>query len=268
MTVRDDEEHVAEAWNGNAQAWAEDVRAGHDRYRDVFTWPVFRSFLPKIPGAEILDLGCGEGENTRRLARDGARMTGIDLSEQMISEARMAETSDPLGIAYEIGSFSELAPFADAGFDGCVSTMALMDGPDLTGAMQSAHRVLRPGGWLAFSVLHPCFMMPMIRWSSKQYGQETHLEIGDYFNDKKSDETWRFSKAERAGPVTTSLFRVPRFPHRLETYLNALAEAGLTLERVSEPRPTQEMADAHPWLIRFRRHAPIVLMIRARKPMA
>lgn len=266
MTDQSEERRVAKAWDGNAQAWAEDVRAGHDKYREIYTWPAFRAFLPEIASLEILDLGCGEGENTRRLARDGAQMTGIDLSAKMISHGRAAEASDPLGIAYDIGSFSDLAPYTDGLFDGCISTMALMDGPNLSGTMQAAHRVLRPGGWLAFSVLHPCFMMTLIRWSSNEYGQETHLEIGDYFADTKSDERWRFSKAQRDGTGVGPLFHVPRFAHRLEDYLNALAEAGFRIERVSEPRPSQQAADAYPWLRRFRRHAPIALMVLARRP--
>lgn len=267
MSHRDQEQRVAVAWDGNARAWAEDVRAGHDRYREIYTWPAFLSFLPEIDGLEILDLGCGEGENARRLARAGARLTGIDLSAEMVAHARAAEASDPLGIAYDIGSFSDLSPYDEGSFDACISTMALMDGPDIQGAMRAAHRVLRPGGWIAFSVLHPCFMTPLLRWPSREYGHETHLEIGDYFADAIDDEHWRFSKAKRDEPAVT-LFRVPRFAHRLEDYLNAVTESGLMLERVGEPRPTEQMAEEFPWLRRYRRHAPMILMIRARRPPA
>ena len=267
-SVTDDEAYVARAWDGNAQAWSEDVRAGHDRYREVYTWPAFQGFLPDIAGLEILDLGCGEGENTRRLARAGARMSGIDLSTEMIALAREAEAAQPLGIGYEVGSYAELAPFADAAFDACVSTMALMDGPRLGDALRQAARVLRPGGWIAFSVLHPCFFMKHFRWPTKEYGQETHLEVGDYFAETVSDDRWRFSKARREGSLTPEPFRVPRFAHRLEDYLNAVAGAGLILERAAEPRPDEQSARDHPWLRRYRRHTPMILMIRARKPAA
>ena len=268
MTEIDEEQRVATAWDGNARIWTEDVRAGYDVYREVYTWPAFRAFLPAdIQGLEVLDLGCGEGENTRRLARDGARMSGIDLSGEMIAFARQAETADPLGIAYEIGSYAELLPYGDASFDACVSTMALMDGPRLADAMRAAHRVLRPGGWLAFSVLHPCFFMQVPRWSTRDYGHETHLEIADYFIESLHDDRWHFSKAKH-DPGSDKLFRTPRFNHRLENYLNALADAGLVLERAEEPRPTEQAAEQNPWLKRYRRHVPLILMIRARRPAA
>ena len=264
----DDEAHVAKAWDGNARTWSDDVRAGHDRYREVYTWPAFRAFLPPIAGLEILDLGCGEGENTRRLARDGATMSGIDLSGEMIALACGAEAAESLGIAYEIGSYADLTAYADRSFDACVSTMALMDGPRLADAFRAAHRVLRPGGWLAFSVLHPCFFMKLARWPTKVYGEETHLEVGDYFAEDLEDEHWHFSKADRAGATAPIPFRIPRFAHRLEDYLNAIAESGLVLERACEPRASEQAARENPWLWRFRRHAPIVLMILARRPAA
>lgn len=130
------DEAVAKRWDANADQWAADVRAGFDGYRDLFTWPAFEAFLGKVDGQDVIDFGCGEGSNTRRLARAGARMSGIDLSTRQIAHARAAEAADPLGIVYHIGSFAEPTPFPDAAFDRVVSTFALMDGPDLPGAMR------------------------------------------------------------------------------------------------------------------------------------
>ena len=51
---------------------------------------------------DVLDAGCGEGYNTRILARGGARMTGVDLSERMIELAQAEERRAPLGIRYVV----------------------------------------------------------------------------------------------------------------------------------------------------------------------
>ena len=136
---------VAKHWNDNADQWARDVRAGFDVYRDQFTFPAFLDALPPINGLDVIDFGCGEGTNTRAFARLGARVTGIDLSARMIEHARKTEEADPLGIGYHVTSYSDHCGMPDASYDAVLSTMALMDGPDLPGTMQEAHRLLRPG---------------------------------------------------------------------------------------------------------------------------
>jgi trans-aconitate methyltransferase len=55
-------------WNANAPAWTEMSRAGFDRYRDLVNTPGFFALLPPVDGLTCLDLGCGEGHNTRLLA--------------------------------------------------------------------------------------------------------------------------------------------------------------------------------------------------------
>lgn len=264
-----DEDLVAAAWDGNAATWAAHVRAGYDLYRELFTWPAFLELLPGdgLAGSAVVDLGCGEGENTRRLARLGVRMTGVDISAGMIAAARGAEAAAPLGIRYEVGSISRLDGFPDASFDAAVSTMALMDGPDLAGAFRAAHRVLRPGGSLTFSVLHPCFMAPgFAGWSRDREGRETHLAVGGYFSQAPDVERWRFSKAPTEVAAGVEPFTVPRFPHLLSDYVNGLVGAGFRVERLVEPRPSEAAAVEHPWLRRWREHAALVLLVRAAKP--
>jgi 2-polyprenyl-3-methyl-5-hydroxy-6-metoxy-1,4-benzoquinol methylase len=74
---------VARYWNSNADAWAEQVRRGADVAREWLNNPAFLELVGDVPGRRVLDAGCGEGYNTRILARRGARMTGVDLSERM-----------------------------------------------------------------------------------------------------------------------------------------------------------------------------------------
>ncbi len=85
------EDDVARYWNGNATWWAEQVRQGRDLAREFHNNPAFLAFLGDPRGKDVLDAGCGEGYNTRILARSGARMTGVDISERMIDLAREEE---------------------------------------------------------------------------------------------------------------------------------------------------------------------------------
>src|SRR3954454_23267804 len=103
-------EPVGRLWNGNAEAWTRLARAGFDVYRDHLNTPAFFAMLPDVSGLAGLDIGCGEGHNTRLLARRGARMTAVDIAEVFIGPALQAEAGEPLGIDYRVASAVDL-PF-------------------------------------------------------------------------------------------------------------------------------------------------------------
>ena len=142
------------------------------------------------------------------LARIGARVTGVDISDAMLATARKEESLEPLGIRFENLSFTKLDPFGDASFDAVVSMMALMDCPDLEGSLTEFARVLRPGGMLAFSILHPCFMTRSFEWICDADQRRVALKVGDYF-DTSSEwiDRWHFASAGREAVD----FAIPRY---------------------------------------------------------
>src|SRR5262249_44514220 len=75
------EEDVARHWDANADLWADEVRRGRDLAREGFNNPAFLDFIGDPRGKRVLDAGCGEGYNSRILARQGASVSGIDISE-------------------------------------------------------------------------------------------------------------------------------------------------------------------------------------------
>lgn len=257
-----DESVIAAAWDQNAETWTELVRAGKDFFRDVFNNPCFFAFLPDLADKQVLDLGCGEGTNTRLLARRGLRLTGVDFSTRMIAAARAAETSEPLGIDYRVGSFTSLEAFQDASFDAAISTMALMDSLEFDQTARAVFRVLRRGGSFSFSVEHPCFETPGTRWLYDSNGREEGLVISDYFAGEAYMKEWRFKsvKDDEAPP-----FVCAKVPYRMEHYVNGLCDAGFRILRMEEARPTTEMVAAYPRLARLRRHRALFLYISAAK---
>src|SRR5262245_5638103 len=185
-------EEAGKYWNENAEVWTRLARSGYDVYRDYLNTPAFFELLPDVRGLSGLDIGCGEGHNTRLLARRGARVTGIDIAGTFIRHAREAEADEPLGIDYRVGSAVELH-FADGVFDFATGFMSFRDVPETDRVLAEAFRVLRSGGFLQFSICHPCFDTPHRR-NLRDPGGRTHaIEVGDYFRNLEGEVTeWLF----------------------------------------------------------------------------
>jgi ubiquinone/menaquinone biosynthesis C-methylase UbiE len=258
-------EEVGRYWNANAEVWTKLARAGYDIYRDYLNTPAFLRMLPDVEGLSGLDIGCGEGHNTRLLAKLGARLTAVDIAEVFITHARQAEQQAPLGIDYRVASAVDL-PFAESSFDFATGFMSFMDVPETARVLAEAYRVLKPGGFLQFSITHPCFDTPHRRNLRDANGVTYAIEVGDYFRnlDGQIDE-WLFRSAPAEVKQGLPKFKTPRFTRTLSQWLNLLIEAGLQIERLEEPRPDDETVRACPKL----QDAQVVsyfLHIRVRKP--
>lgn len=96
-------------------------------------------WLSAQPGERILDLGCGDGQLTERIAAAGASVTAIDASPRMVAAARAR------GIAAEEGS-AESLPYPDGSFDAVFSNAVLHWVRGQDEMMAGVRRVLRPGG--------------------------------------------------------------------------------------------------------------------------
>jgi 2-polyprenyl-3-methyl-5-hydroxy-6-metoxy-1,4-benzoquinol methylase len=265
MIVADiDEADVSRYWDENSATWADQVRKGFDIYREVLNNPAIFEMIGPVVGKRILDIGCGEGHNTRILARAGAKVTGIDISPNMIAYATAAEVTERLGIRYQTCSFSKMAGIKSRSFDMVVAFMSLMDGSDYKGAISEIHRVLKPWGQLVFSLTHPCFLTRGLTWTIDENGQATRLSVGDYFDHTAGLDRWRFSLSPEAAELPD--FQVPRFPRTLSDYLNGLIVAGFVILEVREPVPSVEACKKYPKLERWRTHAAISLHVRALKP--
>src|SRR5438552_2902477 len=71
-------------WEGNALAWTQLSRQGWDVYRDAVNTPAFLELLPDVTGMTGLDVGCGEGHNTRLFAQRGAQMFAVDVAPTFV----------------------------------------------------------------------------------------------------------------------------------------------------------------------------------------
>ena len=253
-------------WEGNAEAWTKLSRAGYDTYRDHLNTPAFFAILPNVAGLTGLDVGCGEGHNTRLLAERGACVWAIDVSETFVRHAREAEQRNPLGIEYAVADACDL-PFEDDRFDFATAFMSLMDVPEPERAIAEVHRVLLPGGFFQFSICHPCFDTPHRVNLRDGEGTTYAIEVGDYFEDTEGRITeWLFSAAPEEAKEGLTPFLTPRFTRTLSQWLNMLLDVGFAIERIAEPRPSDEDVRRCP-NIQDAQVVAYFLHVRVRKPL-
>ena len=99
-------------------------------------------------GDDVLDVACGTGNATLPAARAGARVTGLDLTPELLEDARAAAAREALEIEWVAGDAADL-PFGDASFDVVLSVFGSMFAPDHGATARETARVLRPGGRMA-----------------------------------------------------------------------------------------------------------------------
>lgn len=114
-------------------AYAQNGAFVHGMAGGVVEW------LNPQPGERILDLGCGDGQLTRRLMATGADLTGVDASAEMAAAARARGVN-------AVHAPAEALPFADGSFDAVFSNAVLHWVRDHDAMLIAVHRVLRPGG--------------------------------------------------------------------------------------------------------------------------
>lgn len=234
------------AWEEHADEWIAWARKpGHDSY-----WVFHRdAFLEQVPppGLATLDLGCGEGRLSRDLKSLGHDVIGVDASPAMIAAARAADPS----IAVHEADAAAL-PFPDDVFDLVVAFMSLQDIDDLEGAVAEATRVLSPGGRVCVAIVHP--LSSAGRFVSRDPGAAFVVE-GSYL----ASSHYADSVARDGLELTLVSIHRP-----LERYVEAIAAAGLFVERLREVAAPDE-AVVHE-RTRRRQRIPLFLHLVAVKP--
>ena len=257
-----DDSEVRRCWERNAQAWTRLSRAGYDVCRDYQNTPAFFAMLPDVQGLKGLDIGCGEGHNTRMLAARGARVTALDVASTFVEAATAHVERD--GIGYLVASALDL-PFADDSFDFATAFMSLMDVSSPERVLPEVARVLRPGGFVQFSIVHPCFSPPYRKLVRDGAEVPVAIEVARYFDRTDGEiETWIFSAAPEEARAGLAPFQVPRFHRTLADWLNAIHAAGLHVERCEEPMADLETA-ARVRGLADTRIAPNFISFRCRK---
>ncbi|MBD3189582.1 MAG: methyltransferase domain-containing protein [Candidatus Heimdallarchaeota archaeon] len=235
-----------ETWNKLADQWAPNYGKYGDNNHQYWILPTLFKQLGNVEGLTILDGGTGEGYLARLLAQKGANVYGIDISEEMLGYAIKREESDPLGIQYIHGSLAEMAMFEDNFFDLVVANMMIFNAQEFEKIFSEIHRVLRPSGKFAFSILHPIkVVMSSLRRprSTFRMEEQTYL-LSDYYDERPILAT--FTHTSHPDVI---------YPRTISQYINQLVDSGFEVVRFEEPLPSEEGIKKVPWKY-LNRHYP------------
>lgn len=242
---------VRQSWEDSAEAWADFVRSGKDLSRECFNNPATFAMLGDIRGKTVLDVACGEGYNTRLLAKRGGKVTGIDFSERMIDLAIAEEGRDPLDIAYHVMDAADMRGIEDSAFDIATCLMVYMDFENIEGVTREIARVLKPRGFIIISMPHPCFEMSwqdgkkVAGWVYENdadplnRGKPLYVRQSDYFRTGRYEINWNM-------PRLKTHFRTVSFKRTLTDYFGVLGRQGLYISELVEPKPTEEALTKDP----------------------
>lgn len=110
--------------------------------------------LAPLAGKSALDIGCGGGILSESMARRGARVKGIDLSDKALKVAQLHSLESRIEVDYEAVSAEDLALRSPSAFD-VVTCMELLEHvPDPASTVRACARLSRPGGQVFFSTLN------------------------------------------------------------------------------------------------------------------
>ena len=230
---------VGEAWDRAANRWWGGYDEFGDKNRRYIIDPAILAILGQVEGKRILDAGCGNGYLCRLLSKKGARMVGVDVSEEAIEMAKVAERRDPLGIRYHVGSLCNMSMFRNSMFDAVVSNIVLSDLQDMNSAFAEIRRVLKSRGKLVFSIMHPCFSSaPVHGWVKRPLDSDRaedwlYWKVDRYF--ERGIEEWRYG----------DLPPLYSFHRPLSDYVKALINNGFVLTDFEEPVPAKKDIEEH-----------------------
>lgn len=212
-----------------------------DPYCADFEFPAMTDLVPNVEGKRVLDAGCGHGRYAEWLTERGADVLAVDENAEMLERARRR-----IGDRAEIrrADITEPLEFADDGeFDGVVCGLSLHYVEDWRDAFAEFARVLRPGGFLAFSAQHPV-------------DEYVAFEAENYFEVERERMTWSASGEE----VDVPFYRRP-----FSEVVNPLVETGFRLDELVEPKPKETFREKKPESYEKRLKYPTFLCVRASK---
>lgn len=201
--------------------------------------------LGDLKGKRVLELGCGTAQRSIAFARQGATAIGVDFSPEMIDAAKRLCERERVRVEIRQSDLADLAFLRADSVDLVVSVYALSYGRDVERVFRQAHRVLKVGAPLVFSLRHPVYDM-----FDDTDPERAPVVASSYFDRSAVTE-------RRNGEI------VEVHHHTVADLLVGLVRSGYRIDTVLEPEPGKGSPHhtRHPAF----GHVPQTLIVRARK---
>jgi SAM-dependent methyltransferase len=233
----------------NRERWNELVRAGVEFSRPWLDLDEGQArekvdphgFIGDIQGKEVLCLAGAGGQQSAAFALLGARLTVLDLSDEMLAKDRLAAAHYGFKTRFEQGDMRDLSRFSDRQFDVVWQAYSINFVPDVTPVFDEVARVLKPGGIYQTQFHNPfIFNVDEHDWNEQGYvirlpyveGQEAVDSTWDVYAEDGSHQTMQ-------GPR--------EFRHTMSTLLNGLIGRGFTLLGFYEDTDPDPKAEPGSW---------------------
>jgi ubiquinone/menaquinone biosynthesis C-methylase UbiE len=215
-----------------------EAHAQSSAYNAHYDRPALLDLIGEVAGLRVLDVGCGPGLYAEELLERGATVTAFDSSPEMVKLAK-----NRTGQRADIRIWDLEQPLTwllDADQDIALMALVLHHIDNRHQALSELHRVLRPGGRLVVSTVHPT---------------DDWLRLGgSYFDRVAVEETWQTN------------WHVRYWRQPLEAWIREFNDAGFLIERLVEPRPAETMALQYPAVQEKLEQAPGFIAFRLLKP--
>lgn len=228
-------------------------RSNDVNFNDCIETPILLKMLPDLRGKTVLDIGCGMGQHAKQYTEMGAEsVLGIDISEKMLVYAKEHNSAD--NISYQRLAMEDIEAIGQT-FDLVTSSLVFDYVEDFAGLMRKIHRLMKEGAAFVFSMSHPIVTAwdgAYDRYTRTETGERLYANLRNYCKEGHRKVDWVVNGYEC-------------YHRTVSTIINALIEAGLTIEECQEARISDEMREKYPALFGGTIHRPEFIFFKCRK---
>jgi 2-polyprenyl-3-methyl-5-hydroxy-6-metoxy-1,4-benzoquinol methylase len=259
MTMHNDQARTQ--WDSKAEFWDHMHGDEGNTFHRYLVGPAAEKLLNVQPGEKILDIGCGNGNFSRRLAELDAEVVASDFSAELIERAKAR--SQNLPITYHVVDATDEPALLSLGvgqFDAAVCNMAIMDIADIHPMFRAVHQLLKPSGRFVFTLQHPCFNNEAMTMMAEQVPQNG--ELLEFVSVKLTDYLHIDARLSAGAPGEPNAHYV--FHRTLTELLTTAFSAGFVMDGIEETAFSEDLKSNNllSWL-NFH-HIPAVFAARLR----